>query len=543
MAFFGLMKKNAIVTVTIGPLHEQLAKLTHPTLKAYADRLDADFVIIDQADSLTPHWAKFQLYGLLTRYRRIIYLDTDLIVRDDTPDLFKLVPEPYMGLFNEGPFVGGRQQSMIEACKDYGVVLPNWNGAYYNTGVMVISRGHRQVFCPPPKEGFNFYEQGYLNMVISRDTVWVHPLEYRYNRMCCMDSLTGEDRHASYIVHYAGFPNPAVVNGIIQADLEVWAATKAKGYHFKRHILIDVQGGLGDQICAEPAIRFAIKHVWPGDDVQIKTHFPWVFSLLGVPVFHHNDWRAQGDVPWHVRCTLPGPNTPTWGIVSNLLCHTVDYAAIALLRRLLPVKDKVLQLPPPTLGTAAAIAEHVGPGLQPDLVLVHAGRHWESKTFPKAWWQEVVDALYAVGLRVCLIGRNEDNRGVWDLEIRDGMIDTVDMLSLQELATLISAAGVLVSNDSSPVHIAGAYDNWVVLIPSCKHPDHLLPYRDGGVQRYKTKALYRRLVVDTFETSPTCIHGSSGEFVVDGEFEDYLPTAGEIAACVSEIVKCKINHD
>lgn len=532
-------KKRLVLTLAIGDVYKKLAKISHPTLRRYAERIGADFLSIDESSTSTPHWAKFQIFDLLNQYERIIYLDTDLIVRDDCPDLFEIVPQSYLGIFNEAPFTDGRATAIQDVLNQYGETLPEWDGKYYNTGVMVISRGQKYLFKKPDKEVPSFYEQGYLNMKIAKDKVWIHPLEYQFNRMTCMDGITGEERFSSYIIHYAGYHyvddgTLSFISGLIAKDIARWTID-SPNYNYRRHILIDVQGGLGDQVDAEPAIRFLKDHVYPGDDVIVVTHFPILFKHLDLPVFIHGEFQPSPDTPYYHILTLPGPNTVTWSVVSNLLCHTVDYVSMALLRRTLPLKDRRIRLDV-DLSDIAGLSDVIGARNLEELVLVHPGRHWTSKTFPVSWWQSIVDGLHEEGLPVCLIGKEEDGRGVVDIEAREGMIDTRDLLDLGSLICLIARANLLISNDSAPIHIAGAFDNSILLIPSCKHPDHLLPYRNGGHQDYKARALYKRLTLDDCVSQPTAVHGASGEFV-KGNILDYLPEPEEVVATAVEMFK------
>lgn len=531
MAEIGQRHKNLVLTIAVGESYQQMAKYTHPTIKAYAERIGADFLSIDESMSSTPHWEKFRIFYLLNRYERILYLDTDLIVRDDCPNLFNVVPKDKLGMFNEAPFTDGRLISMRTACEQYDTALPKWNGKYYNTGVMVISRCHKYLFKKPGKEAFNFYEQGYLNLQIAKSETPMFDLPYPFNRMTCMDVLTGEERFASYIVHYAGYPSLAFVLGLMPQDIERWR-NDGPDYKYKRHLLIDVQGGLGDQVCAEPALRFLKEHVYPDDDVNVVTHFPRLFQHLDLSVYLHEEFEGEPDAPYYHVISLPGPETLMWRCVSNLLCHTIDYVSMALLRRTLPVKDKRVRLDV-TLEDVSELVELVGIRNLDELVLVHPGRHWESKTFPVEWWQAILDGLCEAELPICLIGKEEGTRGTIDIEVRESVIDTRDLLDLGSLIALISQARVLVSNDSGPVHIAGAFDNYIILIPSCKHPDHILPFRNGGSQSYRAKALYKKLTLDACISQPTAVHGASGESVA-GDILDYLPDPGDV---VSEAVR------
>ena len=526
-------EKLLLLTICVGDAYEKIAHHTHPTLMAYADRIGADFKVINESDRTSPHWEKFRIYDLLNTYHRILYLDTDISIRDDCPNLFDIVPKEKLGAFNEAPFTNGRQFSIYESCKNYDIKLPDWNWKYYNSGVLVISRMHKQLFIKPDVEIFNFYEQGYLNVHWAKEKALMFDLPYIYNRMCCMDPYLGEDRHAAYVVHYAGFPSLEFVLSLIPQDLARWEQDRP-GYQYRRHILFDVQGGLGDQVQAEPAIRFALTHVWPGADLQIKTHFPRLFQHLGLPTYTHEEWRGASDTPYYHAVTLPGLQTPQWAVVSNLLCHTIDFCSMAVLKRTLPVEDKQVRLDvrPKDLDEVEEVLDGVDPS---QLILVHPGRHFESKTLPQAWWQEVVLGLCELGLPVCLIGQDDPDgtRGVLDFDCPPGAYDARNCLSLGGLIALISQAATVVSNDSAPIHIAGAFDTGIILIPTCKHPDHLLPWRHGS-QAWRAQALYRRLVIDDCKTASTEVHTTSAEFL-PRPWEEYLPKPGEVIGATAEM--------
>lgn len=532
--------KNCVLTIAVGDTYERMAKLTHPAIKSYADKIEADFVTITESTTSTPHWEKFNaIYSLLNKYERIIYVDTDIIIRDDCPNLFDIVPTLDLGLFNEMPFTGGtRSISLIDSCKDYGIILKSWDHKYYNTGVMVVSRRHKQMFKKPEKEAFSFYEQGYLNAKIAQtlesvgNELSIFQLPYMYNRITVMDGFTGEERFASYMIHYAGYPSLEFVLSLIESDLKKWKHD-SPNYSYKRHILIDVQGGLGDQICAQPAIRFLKKHLYPNDDVNVITHYPILFENMDLPIYKHGDFQRQQDTPYYHALSLPGPNTGMWSIVSNLLSHTVDFCSMALLKRTLPLKDKSFELEV-KLEAINEILEITGIIELSQLVLVHAGRHWGSKTFPIEWWQDVIDGLHKDGHKVCLIGYDEKTRGVLDLQVREGMIDARNLLSLDGLISLLSSAKVLISNDSAPVHLAGAFDNYIILIPTCKHPDHILPYRNGSIN-YRTYALYKKIMAYEYDSRPTTVHQVLGDKVA-GDYYDYLPEVKDVVNKVKEIM-------
>lgn len=519
------MNKNLILTLAVGETYSKMAELTHPSIRAYAEKIGADFKCIKESNCSSPHWEKFNaIYDLLNQYERIAYIDTDIIIREDCPDIFNVIPKDRLGLFDEMPWTSQRNLSLIESCKEYGITLSKWNGKYYNTGVMIIPRQFKHLFKKPEKESFNFYEQGYFNAILAQfldrsgNEFAVQDLPYKYNRMTCMDQFTGQDRHASFIIHYAGYPSLAFVIDLIQKDIRRWKLDSPK-YDYSRHILINVQGGLGDQVCVEPVIRFMRNNIYKSEDINVVTHWPELFRHLNVNVYSHDNFRTKIDTPYYQVLSLPGPETIMWSVISHLLCHTVDFSSMALLKRILPNKDKRIHLEVDQKDIDSVIK--ITQCELNNLVLVHPGRHWESKTFPEEYWQEIIDGLKEKGMKVCIIGQDEETRGTVGVIVREGMIDTRNLLSVNELIALISKAKLLITNDSAPLHIAGAFDNNLIVIPTCKHPDHLMPYR-YGIQGFKAKALYKNLMCYDYVSQPTEVHGSSAHFL-PGKWEDYLP--------------------
>lgn len=533
--------KTLVLTIAVGPDYQRIAQLTHPTLQAYAKRVGADFRAITSLETAhtTPHWEKFQIADLLETYDRILYIDTDLIIHPQCPDLFAAVPETHLGMFNEAPFTDRSRELIIECCRHYGVTLPTWDGRYFNTGVMVISRRHRAVFQRPSQEVGSFYEQTYLNMRIAQFQVPMHELRHEYNRMTCMDRVIGEHRSASKIIHYAGALYTVSLDYLVRViaeDLRRWER-EGPATTYQKHIYVNVSGGLGDQLAAEPAVRFLKEELYPHDDVVVATHWPRIMAHLtglGVTVCEQGRANLREDTPYHLASTLPGPETMQWRIVSHLLCHTVDYTAMALMHRTLPIDRRTpkFEVWPTDRSALATALEGVDPAT---LVVVHPGKHWNSKTFPVAWWQAVLDGLVDRGWSVAIIGKDqpgdppdylEGARGTVPVEARPGMLDLRNTLELGPLAALLEAAPVLISNDSAPIHLAGCFDNHIVLVPSCKHPDHVLPYRHGS-PRYRATAVYKRLVIDDIESRPTQAYETSAD-LSDIDWSRYLVDPPEL---------------
>ena len=520
--------RKLVLTIAVGATYKSISKLTQPSLKAYAKRIGAEFFCINEQkiSKTTPHWEKFQIHRLLDTFERIAYIDTDILIRRDCPDLFEEVPRGKLGMFNEAKFTDRSKELMIDICKSYNVKLSGWDGKYYNSGVIIISQNHKELFKKPDMEVFSFYEQSYLNMKIAQMGVEIHDLDYKFNRMACMDRFTGESRYASYVMHYAGYPSLEVALELIEKDLKEWNSKTE--YKYKRHLYIAVTGGLGDQICAEPAVRYLKQKLYPDDNVVVGTHWPRIFQHLedgnGFRTCEHGKADLTEDTAYYIAESLPSPESIQWFVVSHLLCSSVDYTSIALMKRTLPLPDKTIRFDV-SISDYEDLEKIAGIRDFEDYVVVHPGRHWETKTFPDKWWQGIIDGLHSRGDKVCVVGKTEDGdppdykagaRGTVGITCPEGVVDLRDKLELGAFGALLSRAKTLISNDSAPIHLAGAFDIEIVVIPTCKHPDHLLPWRHGS-QKYKTKALYKSLIVEEVESRPTQVYETS----VDIEVSDW----------------------
>ena len=521
----GKLSHHAILTISIGDKYNELAKITHPIIQKYADKIEAKFIKItkQQISQTTHHWEKFQIYNLLNKYHRIIYIDTDIIIRDDCPNLFDIVPENKFGAFNEGAF-SDRSEAIKIIQQQYNTEL-NWNGEYYNTGVMIISRIHKFLFAKPPFEASNFFEQTYINLILQKTKTEIHQLPYKYNRMTILDAPTGESRLASYIIHYAGCPDISLTKELMQKDIKQW--TENQQYDYKRNIDIQVHGGLGDEICAEPVIRYIIEHAYPDANITITTWYPRLFIHLPVPVYQMGEFKYKNDTAYYRMDTMAKHNDLSWKFISPNLLHGVDYSSIMCLRGIIPNEHKRIKLKI-TNEDIAEVEKIIGK-INDNTILVHPGKGWPSKTFPAQYWKEIIDKL-ATQSQIIIIGKDiSDEQGAITFDTPSNVINTINLLSIGGLIYLISRGKILISNDSAPIHIAGAFDNHIILIPTCKHPDHVLPYR----QCDKSIALYKKLTCDAINSTPTNVHGQTIDYVV-GDIMDYLPDTDII---VNEAIK------
>jgi len=522
--------KKALVTVVNGEKYNEIWKRTEPFFIQYSERCDAELIVLHGMDGInypSPHWIKFSIYELLREFDRIAFLDADIIIRDDCPSLFDVVPEDQFGIFNEGVFAP-RAICIHEVRKVYNVDIKDWDGnAYYNTGVFVVSKAHRFVFkiteeIKPLRNSFG--EQTYLNMkLLANPHVKIFPLPYKYNRMSLVDRPTGMTRLDSYIIHYAGDGDKLLEK--MDRDIKRWKED-GPDYKYTRKVFIWSLGGIGDCICSEPVIRFIKNNVYPKDDVYVMSEVHDLYS------HHLNIHRSKGYPKGDFDAVheMNTHQTP-WGEFGKLCpfayVHTMDWASLATIGRMLRDKDRqiILTYTPEELKESTDLADDLE-----EFVLIHPGFGWESKTFPLEYWQKIIDDLADLGFRVGIIGKRQNElHSVLDVKVPENGVDFRDKLSLKGTIALISKAKILVTNDSAPLFMAGAFKNYIVLLPTSKHPDLIMPFRNGGDKYWRAAALFKKVIEDDDFKAPTTIGGWSMKILPEGRtIEEYIPNADDV---------------
>lgn len=521
------MKNNLVLTIATGGLYDQVKKLTHPSIQKYANKIKADFLVIENSTTADPNWEKTQVHTLLNKYKRILLLDSDLIIRSDCPNLFEIVPEDKLGGFNEKRFFQSSERIKLESFK-YKVQIKKITNDYFNTGVLVISRIHKPLFKPVSLQNGSFND--YFNMNLQKDSVKTFELEYKYNRMHYQDEYCGFPRHDSFIIHYSQAPDEIMLD-LIPKDLEVWKKD-SPDYKYVRNICVSVSAGMGDQLCSEPVIRYTQK-IYPDANLHVVTHFPRLFDHLDAKVYSYDEWKGLKD-PVFKMYSCPDDEQSDHNL-SHVLFHPCDFSSMSMIKRNIPNEDKTINLRIAPEDVKSVMDMVKTRDKNKPLVLIHAGKWWPSKTLPLTWWQEIVDKL-SEKLTIGLIGKTlSDEQGFQPVECPNDGFDFRDITTLGELIALISLTKVLLTNDSSPLHIAGAFDNWIVTIPTCKHPDHILPFRNG-TQSYKTKALYKKLLLDDLEVRHTEYKVDTIDKIPEGKsLYDYIPDVDEVVKNILEI--------
>jgi predicted O-methyltransferase YrrM len=219
------MAKAVVVTLLTHPDWNGLADVTLPSQREYARRIGADFRILDKRIYQHPHYDKWQLLNLLDEYDRLLYLDCDVIIRSDCPNLFELVPEECIGGENELLSFPNQAHHFATFIDRMGMA-PVPCRFYVNGGVFVASSCHRNLFRPPEAEltDLPWPEQSHFNARLHVEKIPVYLLPPAFN-----------DRHRrgnylqdSFILHYSVASMPERIQAA-NRDLTAWNLIERQG--------------------------------------------------------------------------------------------------------------------------------------------------------------------------------------------------------------------------------------------------------------------------------------------------------------------------
>lgn len=97
------------------------------------------------------------------------------------------------------------------------------------------------------------------------------------------------------------------------------------------------------------------------------------------------------------------------------------------------------------------------------IIAMAVGSKWYTKMWPTKYFNELIKKLLERDdIQIVLVGGKDE----LELDICEDkrIINMINKTSLLQLAALISKADILLTNDSSPIHIASAFDTYILSI-------------------------------------------------------------------------------
>jgi hypothetical protein len=172
---------RAVVSLAAGPTGREWLAVAGPSHVAAARRWGAAYrVIPGPHNDPFPMRLKWGLSNLLRWYDRVVFLDADVLVAPDCPDLFALVPAGAVGVRDDWPHLTKTAWVVEEmaAVRAAAGLPPRPAVTCYNTGVLVLDAAHAGLVAAPPAElpSHHCAEQHWFNVRVEEEAPAVFPL-------------------------------------------------------------------------------------------------------------------------------------------------------------------------------------------------------------------------------------------------------------------------------------------------------------------------------------------------------------------------------
>jgi hypothetical protein len=221
--------QHVVFTIALGDATPYAPSIK--SIERYADRINADFICL--TEPLHPSgisWSNSRFYReavfqkthaakLLLEYERVLYIDADVLITPDAPDIFKSCPDTKQTYLAYESHWDSREDA-INSVTDLLADLPNWREdhagrLYYNAGVMLFSQSAPFFDFVNKDDMVNciknvpMEDQTYFAYMINKNCIPIAPLPWKFNWVCVAGPY--KQRFKAFFIHYAGAGFDAVV--------------------------------------------------------------------------------------------------------------------------------------------------------------------------------------------------------------------------------------------------------------------------------------------------------------------------------------------
>jgi lipopolysaccharide biosynthesis glycosyltransferase len=143
----------------------------------YAKKCEADYYKVSVADDFLPakgkhlDYQKLKIYDFID-YDRVVYLDSDFIIKDNAPNIFNLCGDNFAAVIDPGKTVG-------ELASNLGIPRDN----YFNAGFMHITKNvlnkTKEFLAEYLEKEYEYQGQGLLNKLFYDKNINIKQLDAR----------------------------------------------------------------------------------------------------------------------------------------------------------------------------------------------------------------------------------------------------------------------------------------------------------------------------------------------------------------------------
>ena len=193
----------------------ELMEITRDSIKAYAEKCGADYIELEvNQHEDWPMANKYRVHNVSSVYEKTLYLDCDIRIMPDSPNIFEVTPDDKLSVFEEFSHWQGRNfTSWVQTEQDWIVrkfLKPEdrerWleNGKFtasrmLNGGVMVIPKSVSDWYQQPnrvyPRQWC--FDQNYLTLILPDELH--HQLDERFNYNWQKFDFTYVNHHSDFL--------------------------------------------------------------------------------------------------------------------------------------------------------------------------------------------------------------------------------------------------------------------------------------------------------------------------------------------------------
>lgn len=201
------------------------------SIEDYADKIGANFILLNGRKQGSLFLEKFRIKRFVEQYKRSIYVDYNHIIKEDCPNLFDIIPEDKVGIFDystlldkTGPEYFQYNQKRLRMLKadafsrfpvlSQSITDPlefesKQMDSWFDTGLIICDNNHANIWNPItfPFSQLDHDTSTWMEISIYREGIEVFSLPVKYNHPILFNQKGNYySNHDTKILRYEGLP-------------------------------------------------------------------------------------------------------------------------------------------------------------------------------------------------------------------------------------------------------------------------------------------------------------------------------------------------
>lgn len=204
---------KALCMIAPDEMSQKELAITKSAAKKYADYYKFDYIELLGPSTEHKCGHKYAVNQITKEYQETLYIDCDVVIMPDSPNVFDCKGEADWALFNE---TNSLSENVIrELKKEIGATMDCMHmerfeiNEWYNGGVMILPNNSHEIYFPPhlPVPNVWCIEQHWLNIMLNYKKARLHNLDIKWNTGFCWLNFPELIKDA-YFIHMNGCPHP-----------------------------------------------------------------------------------------------------------------------------------------------------------------------------------------------------------------------------------------------------------------------------------------------------------------------------------------------